>query len=73
MIKRGEGLSRFSVQNFLSHSGESFHEGETSSVSAVFGIKKVWIRGVGVSSLSVENFLSKSAENFRRGNPLVFQ
>ena len=55
------------MENFLSHSAENFHRGETSSVSLISGNKKVRMRGVGVSRFSVEKFLSQRAENFRRG------
>ena len=38
------GVSRLSVENFLSDSAEIFR-GETFSVSLISGIEKVWIRG----------------------------
>ena len=50
---RGEGgVSRFSIENFLSHSAENFRGGRgggvwSFSVSLVSGIEKVWIRGEG--------------------------
>ena len=44
---RGEGVSRFSVENFLSHSAENLSRGESFSVSLISGIEKVWIRGGG--------------------------
>ena len=73
MIKRREGVTRFSVQIFLSHSAKHFRRGESFSVSLISGIEKVWVRGVGISRFSVENYLSQSAENFRRGKSSVFQ
>ena len=56
----GEGVSRFSVGNFLSHSAENFRRGEPFSVSLISGTEKVWIRGGGggVSRFSVEVFVS---------------
>ena len=71
--KRGQGVSRFCVQNFLSHSAENFRRGESFSVSLISGIEKVWIRGGGgESTFSVENYLSHSAESFRRGTLSCF-
>ena len=65
MDKRGGGaVSRFSVENFLSHSVEFFRRG-ILYCCINFGAEKVWRRGR-VSRFSVENFLSRSAENFRR-------
>ena len=43
--KGGGGVSRCSVENFLSHSAENFRTGESFSVSLISGIEKVWIRG----------------------------
>ena len=65
----GGGVSRFSVEKFLSHSAENFRRGDSSSVSLIWVIGKVWIRGggEGVSKFSVENFLSHIAEVFRMG------
>ena len=45
----GVGVSRFSVENFLSDSAEIFRW-ETFSVSLISGIEKVWIRGGGGGS-----------------------
>ena len=63
---RGGGLSRFSVENFLSHRAENFRRWESFSVSLISGTEIVWIRGGGVSRFSVEKFLSHSAEKIRR-------
>ena len=63
---RGGGVSRFSVENVLSHSAENFRR-ESFIVALISGTEKVWRRAGGVSRFSVENFLSHSAENFRRG------
>ena len=64
------GMSRFSVENFLSHSAEK-RLGEPFSHSSVLGIEKVWISGgggrKGVSQVSVESFLSHNAEIFSGG------
>ena len=38
--EKGEGVSRFSVENFLSHSAENFRRGESFSVSLISGIQK---------------------------------
>ena len=64
-IGRG-GVSRFFVENFLSHSTENLRR-EFFIVALISGTEKVWRRGVGVSRFSVENFLPHSAENFRKG------
>ena len=65
--ERGEGVSRFSVENYLSHSAEKFRRG-TLSCFTNFGYRKKIMnkRGEGVSKFSVENVLSHSAEKFRR-------
>ena len=44
MDKRGggEGVSRCSVENFLSHSAENFRRGESFSVSIISGSEKVY-------------------------------
>ena len=47
-MKKG-GVSRFSVEKFLSHSAENFRRGDSSSVSLIWVIGKVWIRGGGGS------------------------
>ena len=60
------GLSRFSVQIFLSHSAENFRRGELSSVSLFSGIEKN-SRGGGSIKFSVEKFLSHNATHFRMG------
>ena len=65
-IRGGGGVSRFSVENFLSHSAENLRR-ESFVVALISGTEKFWRRRVGVSRFSVENFLSHSAENFRRG------
>ena len=44
------GVSRFSVENYLSDSAEKFRGwGESFSVSFIWGIDKIWIRGGGGS------------------------
>ena len=58
--KRGGGVSRFSVENCLSHSAEN-SLGESFTVAIISVIEKV------ASRFSVENFLPHSVENFRRG------
>ena len=62
MDKRGggEGVSRFSVENFFSHSAENFRMGESFSVSLSSGIKKVWIRGGrGIKIFRLKFFVSR--------------
>ena len=69
MPKRG--ISRFSIENLLSHSTENF-AGELFFVSQNknFGIEKIYGQEgggrEGVSRYSVNFFLSHSAEKFRR-------
>ena len=55
------------MEVFLSHSAENFDRGESSSVSLISAIVKIWIRGVGVYRFSVENFLYQSAKKFGMG------
>ena len=62
----GEGVSRCSVENFLSHSAENFRRGESFSVSLISGIEKLWIRG-GSIKIFCRIFLSHSAEKLRSG------
>ncbi len=38
----GEGLSRFSVEIFLSHGAENFRRGESFSVFLISGIEKLY-------------------------------
>ena len=40
MNTRREGVSKFSVENFLSHIAEVFRMGESFSVSLIWGIGK---------------------------------
>ncbi len=68
MDKKGGGRSRFSVENFLSHSVEISVGGESFGVSLTSVIeKKVDERGGGVSRFSVEKFLSHTAKNIGIG------
>ena len=57
------GLSRFSVEIFLSHSAESFHRGILWCF-IIFGYRKSLDKR-GVSRFSVENFLTHRAEKLR--------
>ena len=52
-----EGVSRFSVKKFLSHSAEKFRSGESFSVSLFSGIEKVWMTGWG----GCQDFPSKNS------------
>ena len=63
----GWGVSRFSVENFFSHSAEGTRRVNPLVFQFFWGIEKVWIRGRRGSSFSVESFLCHSAEKFRRG------
>ena len=54
--ERGQGLSNFSVENFLSHSAENFRRGESFSVSLISGIKKFY---VSEGYVTIFDFLSK--------------
>ena len=72
MDKKGKGVSRYSVENFLCHSAEKFRGG-----ILYFCIKFVYRKsldkwGRGVSRFSVENFLSHSAEILGRGIPYCY-
>ena len=69
---RREGVSRFSVKNFLFHNAEKFHRGTLlCCVSENFRQpKSLWIRGGGsIKFFRRKFFPSHSAENFRRGTP----
>ena len=68
MDKRGGGVSRFSVENFLSHSAEKVRRGESFSVSLISGIEKFYASEgyVTIFDFSVEIFFSHSAEKFGR-------
>ena len=68
MDERVGGISRFSVEKYLSDSAENFRGwGEIFRVSFISGIDKNWIRGgKAVSRFSGQNFLSHSAEKFSK-------
>ena len=70
--KEGEGVSRLSVENFLSHSAKNFRRGESFIVSLFSGIsKKLGFGGLCHDfRFAVDNFLSHKAEMFRRSTPL---
>ena len=64
----GGGVSRFSIESFLSQSAENLRR-EYFIVALISCTEKVWRSGRGgggVSRLSVKNSLSHSAENLRR-------
>ena len=70
MDKRwGEGVSQFSVENFLSHSAEKIRRATLQCVTN-FGYRKILCFRE-LCHAFVSKFLCLSAENFRR-NPLVF-
>ena len=66
MDKKGKGVSRYSVENFLCHSAEKFRRG-----ILYFCIKVVYRKSLdkrkGISRIYVEIYLSCSAERLRRG------
>ena len=70
MDKRGGGVSRFSVENFMSHSAENFRRGIVYCCIDFGYRKSLWIRGGGVSRFSVKKFLSHSAEKIHSWNLL---
>ena len=68
MPKRG--ISRFSIENFLSHSTEKLPGGTLLCFTKFLVSKKSMDKrggGSGVSRFSVESFLSYTAESFRWG------
>ena len=71
MDKGGGGVSRFSVENFLSHSAEIFRRGILYCCNN-FGYRKSLDKGGGVSRFSVEVFVSLY-RNISLENTLVFQ
>ena len=56
----GVGVSRFSVENFLSPSAEKIRRGNPLVFHFISAIEKICIRGGRVSRFSVGNFLSQS-------------
>ena len=65
-LDKKRGVSRFSVEKFLSHSPENFRRGIVYCC-IIFGDRKTLDKRGGVSGFSVENFSSHSAEKFRGG------
>ena len=69
----GKRVSRFSVENLLSHSTEKLRRGTLFCFTKFLVSKKFMDkRGGGVSRFSIKTFLSHSAEKFRRGTLLCF-
>ena len=68
MDKRGKGVSRLSIDNFLSHSAENLRR-DSFAVALVSGSEKFWIGGGGSIKIIRPFCLSHSVENFRRGIP----
>ena len=66
--ERGEGVSRFSVEIFVSHGAEKFRRGESFSVSLISGIEKFYASEsyVTIFDFLSSFFLSHSAEKFPR-------
>ena len=61
----GEGVSRFSAENILSHSAENLSRGESFSNSLISGIEKFYA-SEGYVTIFCRFFLSHSAEKFGR-------
>ena len=55
-IREGEGVLRFCVEIFLSHSAENFRRGESFSVSLISGIEKFY---ASEGYVTIFDFLSK--------------
>ena len=72
--ERGEGggVSRFSVENFLSHSTEKFRWG-TLRCFRKFRVSQNFMHKKGISLNSVKKFLSHSADKIRRRTLLCFE
>ena len=70
----GEGVSRFSVENFLPHSAENLSRGESFSVSLISGIEKFYASEGYVTIFDfLSNFFCLTVPKiFVGGNPLVF-
>ena len=66
MDKRGKGVSRLSIENFLSHSVENFRRG-ILYCCINFGYRKSLDRRGGNIKIIRPIFLSHSVEKFRRG------
>ena len=69
MDKREGEVSRFSFENFLSHSAEKKFVGEPFRVSLIRVSKNLMLKRV-MSRFFGEFFLSHSTETFRRGTLL---
>ena len=65
------GVSRFSVENFLSHSAKKIRGGTLQCFK--LRVSKNFMHKKGISLFSVEVFSSHSAEKFRRGTLLCFK
>ena len=72
MHQRGGGISRCSVENFLSHSTEKFRWG-TLRCFRKFRVSQNFMHKKGISLHSVEKFLSHSADKIRRRTLLCFE
>ena len=66
MTTGGKGVSRFSVENFLSHSPENFRRG-ILYCCINFVCRKSFDKRKGITRVYVEIFLSCIAERLRRG------
>ena len=69
--ERERGVSRFSVENSLSHSTEKFRWGTLRCIRK-FRVTKNFMQKKGISLNSVEKFLSHSADKTRRRTLLCF-
>ena len=68
----GGGISRFTVENFLSHSTKKFRWG-TLRCFRKFRVSQNVMHKKGISLSTVEKFLSHSADKFRRRTLLCFE
>ena len=67
------GVSRFSIENFLSHKTKTLRKRTLLCFRKVLVSKNFLDKGGGgVSRFSVENLLSHSAEKHPRGTPQCF-
>ena len=68
MDERRQVVSRFSVENFMSHSVKKIRSGESFSVSLFSGIKKIHASEVYVRTFDfLSKIFSHSADKIRRG------
>ena len=67
------GVSRFSVNNFLSDITEKFRKGTLLCFRKILVSKNFMEKRIGASRFSVANVLSHSSEKICKGNHSVYQ